>query len=85
MIVGPILLHNYVRIFVLFIYAILIAGAAYFVVDIEVHFSEMYFVSDNSSTKAWFETNQEYFQEGGDHTYTYVQNEAQVEFSEIYQ
>ena len=58
---APILLHNVTRVTVLFVYALLIAGACYFVTDMEVYFSQRYFVSDNSSIKAWFDANREYF------------------------
>ena len=82
-IVAPILLHNFTRVTVLFIYAVLIAGACYFVTDMEVYFSQSFFVSDNSQIKAWFDANQMYFHEGGDKTETYVQNDANVDFSNL--
>ena len=61
MVLGKILFHNVTRISLLFVYALLIAGAIYFAMDIKVYFSSMYFVSENSSINDWFEMNQEYF------------------------
>ena len=83
MILAPILFHSVTRIFILFLYAVLIAGASYWVLELKVHFSQMYFVSEESLVKAWFDANQKYFQEGGQETIIYVQNEAEIDFSAI--
>ena len=85
MVLAPVLLHNVTRISLLLFYVVLIAGSCYSVLGIRVHFSQMYFVSERSSINAWFEANQKYFQEGGDQTITYVQDEAGIDFSEIEQ
>ena len=45
----------------LLILELLIAGAAYSVLDINVHFSQMYFVSKSSLINSWFEENRKNF------------------------
>ena len=74
MILAPVLLKTVTRVILLLVYVLLIAAAAYGVSKIEVHFSQMYFVSEDSHVKTWFDANRKYFNSGGAFTTTYVQD-----------
>ena len=81
MILAPVLLKGVTRIILLLVYVILIAVAAYGVTKMEVYFSQMYFVSDESLIKTWFDANRKNFNSGGAFTATYVQDELGIDFS----
>ena len=82
MILAPILLKNVTRILLLLIYVLLIATASYGVTQFKVHFSQMYFVSEDSHVKSWFDANRKYFNSGGAFTTTYVQDEIGLDFTQ---
>ena len=80
-----ILANNVCRILLLFLFAVLIAGAVYKSLQLEVYFSQMYFVSDRSKINEWFQANEEYFQPGGAKTVTYVYDNTMkgLNFSDV--
>ena len=79
---APILKSNITRSAILFIYAIMITLASYSVLQIEVYFSNRFFVSESSHVYDWFEANEKYFEQGGAPTITYVQN-SHIDYREI--
>mmetsp|Transcript_25821 Transcript_25821/g.34531 ORF Transcript_25821/g.34531 Transcript_25821/m.34531 type:complete len:103 (+) Transcript_25821:362-670(+) len=82
MILGPKLLHDVSRVIWMVLYALLIAGAFYQAIQVRVYFTKMYFVSESSDIKHFFEADEQYFKAGGEMTTTYVQN-GELEYSEI--
>ena len=82
MIVAPKLLHDVSRVIWLIIYVLMILGAFYQVTKIRVYFTKMYFVSDSSEIKRFFEAEEKYFKAGGELTTTYVDN-GELNYNEI--
>ena len=70
---APNLLTTPGRITMLVIYAILIGGSIYGVINVEINFEFNYFIGEESDVYDWFEQNDKYFNTGS-LTTTYVDN-----------
>ena len=82
MIFAPKLLHDASRVIWLVFYVIMIAGAFYQATKVRVYFTKMYFVSDSSEIKRFFDAEEKYFKAGGELTTTYVEN-GELNYNEL--
>ena len=82
---APLILSNVTRILLLFIFGVLIGGAVYQCLKLEIYYTKMYFVSDRSEINKWFDLNEKYFSVGGAPTITYVFDNTVkgIDFSEV--
>ena len=76
---APNLLTTPGRIIMLVIYAILIGGSVYGIINVEINFEYNYFIGEESDVYDWFQQNDKYFNTGSITT-TYVNN-ASVDYS----
>ena len=76
---APNLLTPAGRIIMLVIYAILIGGSIYGVINVEINFEFNYFIGEESDVYDWFQQNDKYFNTGS-LTTTYVDNSS-VDYS----
>ena len=54
-------------------YIILLVISFVVVWEIEVYFTQLYFVSGDSKIKTWYDADENYFSQGGEETTIYVQ------------
>ena len=81
--IAPKLFNFWSSMIFLLLYFAVIAAAIYWSTKTEVYFNQSYFVSDDSPIKTYFEINDKYFTNGGEDTFIIVQNEADLDFSDL--
>lgn len=79
---APILLSNFCRVVCLLIYMVLIGGAIYYAMMIEVFFDKKFLISETSEINFWVEKNEAYFKSGGLPTQTFVEG-PDLDFSDL--